>query len=667
MKKIMLIWVMSIFFVNSTFAATFWEKTFWEKVNNAQNNINNLWNTANNLADLLTSRKSSTLSYQQSKYDIWASENRLSTNLFWDNVKAYNNRKWGEILKWIEVAKAWIQRDYANCNMSDEEILSILFFTKNSRDDIAIQLRKFLSEKKLPKRAQFNQACKKLTGCMKGEATDNKDTACQDEVYSRFAAWYDSEKNKNKVEEANLGNDKYWNGTNDDSAYDLLVDISKLMKTWFDSAKTYPEDFNPVIFYQNPSFNWGWSQWWGQWWSQWWGQWWSQWWSQWWGQWWSQWWGQWWNQWWGQWWNQWWGSSNLSDDPLVNAFLKWNEWIQTNSDEENPAFVNQCVVIWSDVIGKDSEEDENNSESQTFSPLELSQWDVDNMINGIMDDADSISCTRSPELSWENKWREETVITTDPDVVNAMKEELTKCVDKCDGLRIDEKLACKLQCLCAEYKSPAIPKEEEWWEEIVVRFLEEWAFRLRICTIPSKVVIADTNRKTLYSIERIMQEVWDVWNDLYNGGEINPKERKEEFMDSSLHDRKISDQASFVFSITRKLPDSHEQSSGEKVKEAEEINKQLFKYFNYNNRNQFVVLDNHAANLSSRSLQKTWEPEQTQSAIDTESEFHSKQLASVNSQMYKNLDNWHSLLYNFNTTLKEMNTVLASFQKTESN
>jgi hypothetical protein len=42
-----------------------------------------------------------------------------------------------------------------------------------------------------------------------------------------------------------------------------------------------------------------------------------------------------------------------------------------------------------------------------------------------------------------------------------MKEELTKCVDKCDGLRIDEKLACKLQCLCAEYKSPAIPKEEE--------------------------------------------------------------------------------------------------------------------------------------------------------------------------------------------------------------
>jgi hypothetical protein len=42
-----------------------------------------------------------------------------------------------------------------------------------------------------------------------------------------------------------------------------------------------------------------------------------------------------------------------------------------------------------------------------------------------------------------------------------MKEELTKCVDKCKNLRIDEKLACKLQCLCAEYKSPAFPKEEE--------------------------------------------------------------------------------------------------------------------------------------------------------------------------------------------------------------
>jgi hypothetical protein len=47
--------------------------------------------------------------------------------------------------------------------MSDEEILSILFFTKNSRDDIAIQLRKFLSEKKLPNRYQFQQACKKLS------------------------------------------------------------------------------------------------------------------------------------------------------------------------------------------------------------------------------------------------------------------------------------------------------------------------------------------------------------------------------------------------------------------------------------------------------------------------------------------------------------------------
>jgi hypothetical protein len=35
--------------------------------------------------------------------------------------------------------------------------------------------------------------------------------------------------------------------------------------------------------------------------------------------------------------------------------------------------------------------------------------------------------------------------------------------------------------------------------------------------------------------------------------------------------------------------------------------------------------------------------------------------------MYRNLVHWHSLLYNFNTSLKEMNTIFASFQKTESN
>ena len=171
----MLIWVMSIFLINFVFAA--WEKadnaqnkiSFWEKANNAQNKINDLWNSANNLADLITSWKSSTLSYQQSKYDIWASENRLSTNLFWDNVKAYNNRKWDAILKGIEVTKAWIQRDYANCNMTDEEISAILFFTDNSRKEFSIQLRKFLSEKNCQIDINFSKHAKNCQDVWKGK------------------------------------------------------------------------------------------------------------------------------------------------------------------------------------------------------------------------------------------------------------------------------------------------------------------------------------------------------------------------------------------------------------------------------------------------------------------------------------------------------------------
>lgn len=67
-------------------------------------------------------------------------------------------------------------------------------------------------------------------------------------------------------------------------------------------------------------------------------------------------------------------------------------------------------------------------------------------------------------------------------------------------LAFDERQICKLQCLCDERSSPALPNEE-------IPILEPAALRIRFCTVPAKAMAIDTSSKKVYSIAEIISEI----------------------------------------------------------------------------------------------------------------------------------------------------------------
>jgi hypothetical protein len=69
--------------------------------------------------------------------------------------------------------------------------------------------------------------------------------------------------------------------------------------------------------------------------------------------------------------------------------------------------------------------------------------------------------------------------------------------------------------------------------------------RIRICNIPSKAVIATTSTKSVVSIETILAEIHDTIKALFTSGELTPKMKKQEWLDSSLNNIKFSDVVNF--------------------------------------------------------------------------------------------------------------------------
>jgi len=63
--------------------------------------------------------------------------------------------------------------------------------------------------------------------------------------------------------------------------------------------------------------------------------------------------------------------------------------------------------------------------------------------------------------------------------------------------------------------------------------LEEGAFKLRFCTVPSKITLANSNVKIVYSIEEILGEIQKAINGLYDSGAMTTKTRNKECLNTS--------------------------------------------------------------------------------------------------------------------------------------
>lgn len=577
--------------------------------------------------------------YQEKKYD---QEKLLPTNLFKIHEEQYSTKKKAQILKGISATKEALNAQYASCSLSNDQIATILFFTN---DDFARELRKTIEGKRLPKREVYETTCKKLTSCIEGEATINLNKKCEDIINENYSFWWKNQARKFIVEESNLWKDKYQNGNIEDSAYDLLYDIGQIGKILFDDTKSPTE----MLFYRLPNFpsqtspknwnqasaslnlgnqkNWnqnnpslsgsdqgiGWenvasiSQ----------------------------------------------SSNGISDDPTISQFIQAKNGNKTTL--VNRAFVNNCVVVGSPILESLQYQ---NAEASLPSPFSISEKDLDKMVADILKNSDTIKQTTAPNLP-----RGQEVggiqLSDNMNLLNDIKKQLESCTKKCDGLRRDERQVCKLQCLCKEYHSPALAKNATF------HFLEEWAFKLRICTIPSKVVLVNTRSKMLYTIESVLREIQDSINGLYESGELTTKTKTKEFFDTSLSKYKFSKNISFILGIG-KTPSTTNPNEKQEQKAEESFTESLKEniFSTENERNRYVIIDTYDTTKNSRSIRKTvGVPQKNENFLTPSTVLTQHKFAVLNDQVSDYLDRNANLLLEINDKLKELDQVLRSLSQ----
>jgi hypothetical protein len=88
------------------------------------------------------------------------------------------------IINGLESTKKILNSQYANCDLSDDNISSILFF---SNTGFSKELRRALPESKYPTRKEYEKTCEKLTSCIEGKADTNLNKACDDLINTTYA------------------------------------------------------------------------------------------------------------------------------------------------------------------------------------------------------------------------------------------------------------------------------------------------------------------------------------------------------------------------------------------------------------------------------------------------------------------------------------------------
>lgn len=526
------------------------------------------------LSDFLASQLKLSSEYATKKYQTNSSEQQLSINIFEKNRKAYELKKWTALLQGLNTAKILLSQKYEDCSLSYEELSSILFFLDKT---FAENLRNHLDFSLLPTRAQYQKSCKKLTSCFEGSTSSNLNRKCEDIVYQNYLLGLEQEERKLLVQESNLGNDRYQNGSLEDSSYDLLYDLWEIARLLFEDPKVFWKELSSLLFYRLPSsslsvpnsfletlWNTGGMQ----------------------------------NPSWWLWWISqgsggnlsgptefFWGNNTLwvTTDSEINAFIQGNHPTLFPT-QVSSAFINYCSIVGSPLL----EEANTFAEEQGFSPLEGSEQELENQIVDILHNSTFIQNSFPSSFPIGNQNIAENAISSDPNFIASLKKQLERCVNTCNHLKKDERHRCKIQCLCAEYVSPALP------QGTVFNFLQEGALKLRICTIPSenKVATIRTNTKSFISIESLISVIQEIISALYESGELTSKVKPREFLDTSLARVNFAKQISFVLGHSFKipLPAKNQQQEKKSEKHFKTMLKEEFFKVDTQGRNRYLVI-----------------------------------------------------------------------------
>ncbi|MEI7920089.1 MAG: hypothetical protein WCH65_08300 [bacterium] len=138
---------------------------------------------------------------------------------------------------------------YSDCNgIVSSDFINVLY---NSNTSFALTFKQILpASTKVPMTKEINKSYAKFFACKHISSPANIDqiTALNNEINTIYFAGYTNTYSMSTLNQDNFGSDLFWNGTLDDSDFDLLYDINQVGKLLFDAFQDSPE----VLFYRLP-------------------------------------------------------------------------------------------------------------------------------------------------------------------------------------------------------------------------------------------------------------------------------------------------------------------------------------------------------------------------------------------------------------------------------
>ncbi len=503
-----------------------------------------------------------------------------------------------------------------------KDFINVLYHANASFRDVFNQI--FWSATTKPENLDFSGSYQKFFACKKIYTPTINDFQDVDaEINKLYQNAYINSYSVSTINQDNYGSDFFWNGSLDDSDFDILYDINQIGKILFDDFKDTPQ----ILFYTMPTLQQALTQWWGtlssltnqggsyqvgpSW------------------------------------------TSTSSTSPSQNSLRSSSAPSLPVSPSSLPSSVSSTVSKTpSDVLSPDKDVQTfiattNNTTPQSAAGSALIfgnqclSWDTsvpvaDQQQTSVLEDPvayisgitafindanlDQVINQQlltqfhkdSPLASWastSDSWVADSIANTyaeqafgNPPTSSCNNLPLdqqaqcelssaTSCIKKCDGLWIQDKALCISDCTCFMVAWP----NGAWWQKV------EDMFRIKFCKVPVQEQPLQKRTK-VYSIQAIFQEIFDVLNGLKNSGQMVKFSKTKEYLDGNI---KINFADNFAFKLQVDFKPVFPQKS-DKIKIAEQtqnnsdLNQNVLGMNTSNseadNYNKYIIISDPATN-----------------------------------------------------------------------
>ncbi len=481
--------------------------------------------------------------------DVFGGNFKMS-NLYTKALKLSKQREVKVLSLWFTYVADRYKQQYACPSINVQDVINVLYPVDDALKVVLDTLLFDWASVGISK-TERTKSMLRFLECQRLEyVQSNVDAIIQqlkDWYYASYSAYYALE----TVDQDNYGADLFWNGSLEDSSFDLLYDIQKVGKLLFEQFSPSPQ----ILFYRLPTFSSFTQDWWTNtvfvWW---------------------------WDTfgvdiWW-IWWSHvlgdmgWWLSFSLSSPQTSSSQTFWSfDWLVA-TDTWLSSFAS-TLGSYDPFVSQ-----------RAFSSLQCPvSGDVDESQIGIFAGvSDSLSVSETPMTAQEYldaldhffdyTSTQEGLLAVSSVVTDASSPNtyvvvdggasshacahcsslplweqaqcqldcVRSCVAWCDSVVwVAEKALCVAQCTCTLISGP----RGAWWEKV------EDMFRIKFCTIPSVMKTVSPGKK-VFTIQAIFQEILDVLEWLRDSGEMVKFSKTKEYLDGTI---KISLADNFAFRL----------------------------------------------------------------------------------------------------------------------